>query len=184
MPEHELSQAYRQTPDVVLRALHQKIANMTTQNTATINSMSQLAAEWNPQWDVDNVDGLCLISRDLQFPDESLNIVHQFSDKMQTVLSQIRNHTLIGCVTTTHKNRLMWAHYGHHHQGICIEYDFSNFNFEAPIFPLPVCYTTKRPSFPKDPKNLKNIQKVTELAYRAYLQKDADWQYENEWRIL
>lgn len=184
MPEHAVSKAYQKTPDVILRILHQKIANIATKNTATINSMSQLAAEWNPQWDVDNIDGFCLISRDLQFPDESLNIVHQFSNQMQAVLSQIRNHTLIGCVTTTHKNRLMWAHYGHHHQGICIEYDFSNFNFNAPIFPLPVCYATKRPSLPKDPNKLKNPQKLAELAYQGYLQKDADWQYENEWRIF
>ena len=99
----------------------------------------------------------------------------------------------IGCLSLTKDNTLMWSHYANKHEGICIEYDFSNF-------------------FKND--SLENIYKDTILKKIDYVEniiiqedglistsksnaknsenglvdiltiKSMEWKYENEYRVI
>lgn len=69
---------------------------------------------------------------------------------------------------------LMWSHYAEQHQGICIEYDFSNEKQAALVHP--VLYSDKF-------YNMKAHHSGTLNLKLSSLTKSKDWEYEKEWRI-
>ncbi len=71
-------------------------------------------------------------------------------------------------------SNLMWSHYGDAHRGVCIEFDFEALR---PLCPLPVTYSTDRPSY-----NM--VRDVTALGELAFLRKSSEWDYEQEWRAV
>jgi Protein of unknown function (DUF2971) len=71
-------------------------------------------------------------------------------------------------------SNLMWSHYGDAHRGICIEFDFEAIK---PLCPLPVTYSTERPSY----NVMKDVAALEEL---AFLRKSSEWSYEQEWRAV
>lgn len=71
-------------------------------------------------------------------------------------------------------SNLMWSHYGDAHRGICIEFDFEALK---PLCPLPVTYSTERPSY-----NM--VKDVAALGELAFLRKSSEWDYEQEWRAV
>lgn len=95
---------------------------------------------------------------------------------------------LVGCLCTSHKNRLMWSHYADSHKGFCVEYDFAEPNAEVlNMLPLPIIYSKKRPLIPWEAaleKKTENMEETWRRLMIGLLTKDSEWSYENEWRIL
>lgn len=84
----------------------------------------------------------------------------------------------IYCLTTDPSNVLMWSHYAHNHQGICLEFDISEHLF--------LTFRLFEVSY-KDNKRevLKPFQEFTTKDFEACLLKKAkSWEYEKEWRLI
>lgn len=84
----------------------------------------------------------------------------------------------IYCLTTDPSNVLMWSHYAHNHQGICLEFDISEYLFlTCRLFE--VNYKDNRREV------LKPFQEFTTKSFEACLLKKAkSWEYEKEWRLI
>ena len=81
---------------------------------------------------------------------------------------------------------MMWSHYADGHKGFCIEYDFSKMT-DLSLLPFPVVYTDKRIKMPWKAAIHPSKEETIETAktmMTALLTKDAEWSYEQEWRIL
>jgi len=76
--------------------------------------------------------------------------------------------TLMSCFSEYSDSIVMWSHYTYKHEGIVIEFDFSN-NETLKSNLIKVVYT-----------NLYN----TDNYYYAMLTKSREWEYEQEWRII
>lgn len=92
-------------------------------------------------------------------------------------------NTVILCLTESHTNLLMWAHYAQMHTGIAIA--FSPKDEESPL-PLAkqVKYSLEVPrltykEFLKNPRENSNL-----LIEKYTLTKSREWEYEKEWRIV
>lgn len=95
----------------------------------------------------------------------------------------------IVCLTETHRNILMWAHYASSHEGFCIGYK-SNFlssgqtnqnsSVELNLNPNRVIYDKKR----FDPSNYRDKKTFTELMIQAMTIKSDEWMYEKEHRCI
>lgn len=83
------------------------------------------------------------------------------------------------CFTERENNDVMWAHYADRHQGICIEYDITQYPFN---FAKPVKYCLDVPVVRIE--SLENIEKVTEDSLLSFYSKPVWWSYEKEWRCL
>ncbi len=97
---------------------------------------------------------------------------HDLKRNVDEVLNQIG----VCCLSMNCSNILMWSHYAHYHQGLCLEFDI----LQDPDFfclTLPVKYVDSMPEyyFPKDNNN---------LVYKIIQPKSADWEYEEEVRIV
>lgn len=98
--------------------------------------------------------------------------IYELKQTVDNVLNQLG----ICCFTMNNKNILMWSHYAHFHQGVCLEFDI----LQDPDFffmPFPVEYVDSMPEYnhPIDSKKL--IEKI--------IQPKANfWKYEKEVRII
>ena len=82
----------------------------------------------------------------------------------------------VSCFSETNDNLLMWAHYGGHSRGFCLEFDATHDPFST--FKK-VGYASVMPSL--DLVKLvckKNYDQILDL----YCTKSKDWEYEREWR--
>lgn len=98
-----------------------------------------------------------------------------FENLKKTLLETIGKYGVY-CFTEKPSSILMWSHYGHHHRGLVLQFDFAR---DAMSFGyiLPVDYQEEFPTisyFDNDPK--KNVDYL--------LRKYKDWGYEKEWRII
>ncbi len=88
------------------------------------------------------------------------------------------NKRLIRICSLSERNDslLMWSHYALQHQGICIEYNYNNFDKYRP-FLQPVNYS----------EELFKVDSIDELKtiniLMASIYKSKEWEYENEWRL-
>lgn len=85
------------------------------------------------------------------------------------------------CLTESHDNLTMWAHYGESHQGMVIGFDASHTYFQnsdgsagAPSHLKPVIYCGNRPKLTWSGLTSEDI----------FLAKGKDWKYEREWRMF
>ena len=71
---------------------------------------------------------------------------------------------------------LMWAHYGHYHEGLCLQFEFT---LDPRTFALaqPINYTDKYPM-------LNYLQGLEREIVVPLTSKYSGWNYEKEWRIL
>ena len=111
----------------------------------------------------------------------------EYYKKLEQQLNErLESLFLVGCLAGDYKNRLMWSHYADGHKGFCIEYDFSK-TTDLDILPFPVVYTDKRIKMPWKaiihPLKEETIE-ASKTMMTALLTKDAEWSYEQEWRIL
>jgi len=111
---------------------------------------------------------------------------------LNTAIISMRYHKDISrygitCFSENNSNMLMWSHYANNHSGICLGFDIPTDNlllfFNNAFYPniklLKINYTSIRPVLPL----LK-----TDLTYEDILpifkDKNSDWQYEKEYRLL
>lgn len=92
--------------------------------------------------------------------------------------------TSIFCMTETHDNLLMWAHYAQSHTGAVIKFLYVKEEDSPLCLAQPVAYSDKMPILRnEDIFNLGN--KLTEkVINHITLTKGIDWAYEKEWRIV
>ena len=101
---------------------------------------------------------------------------------MKHILNKIR----IACFSTNHLNMLMFSHYADKHKGICIEYDFSEFN-KTDTTLLEVNYEKK---LHIDNKSLQitsfsgEIKKQETSFFDLFNTKHKSWKYEKEYRVI
>lgn len=97
--------------------------------------------------------------------------------------------TYVACFSTKNDSVLMWAHYADSQKGICVAYDFNQWEQGALQRKLlfPVAYS----DMPVDVSDLVGDQNHTAAEYPvdeallcAAINKSAVWKYENEWRMI
>ncbi|MDR2598848.1 MAG: DUF2971 domain-containing protein [Oscillospiraceae bacterium] len=128
----------------------------------------------------DNVlEAICII---LEQHGEKINRKHinnslsveSMEKREQSLFKNIFN---IACFSEVNDSILMWSHYTNHHQGICIEYDFSKRSRIIEHF-YPVTYSDKR--FVLQPCHYK--KRICSMP--IVLCKAKEWAYEHEWRYV
>lgn len=136
-----------------------------------------------------------LLGMEEQFQTTDFETIYLMVDEKQNELkNKLSEHIGISCFTTKYDNLLMWSHYANKHTGICVEYDFSTlFNETNNIgIVLPVDYSDRRKCFPFEKAFKYSKNKVTKDTARKLLpdfikmllSKSAEWQYEDEWRMV
>jgi len=89
----------------------------------------------------------------------------------------LRDKLKVSCFSETNDSILMWSHYTNHHQGFCIEYDFSNDEDVVNLL-FPVSYNIKR--YMMTPQDLNS----NKWFIPTVLCKSPEWAYEQEWRYI
>lgn len=96
---------------------------------------------------------------------------------------RVKEQVSVACFCEKYDINPMWAHYADNHQGICVEYDFTNCK---PIMDLcfPVYYIDEANNTEICLKILKDFKAKNRLISQLFLKKGRDWSYEKEWRIV
>lgn len=95
---------------------------------------------------------------------------------LKKCIDSVLNQIGVCCFSKTFKSILMWSHYAHFHQGICLEFDIlKDPNFFC--FAMPVNYSNAMPKFNYPIDSDEIIKKVIQP-------KSAEWKYEEEIRII
>lgn len=122
---------------------------------------------------------------------KKLEIIIDVFSIMESIVKEINqgidNSMRVGCLCTSKNDIRMWSYYTNGHQGICIEYDYSNSNATDSNFPMPVIYSENRPQMPWRfvIKNTSENQDKDNLALAiGLLYKGKAWEEEKEWRII
>lgn len=101
-------------------------------------------------------------------------------DRIMAGWEEIRNDTnkniRVSCFSERNDSILMWSHYASQHQGVCIEYDFT----EADEIRYLI-----QPAFYSDSVfQLGTMEDLTSVSHlMSSLYKAKDWAYEAEWRL-
>jgi hypothetical protein len=109
--------------------------------------------------------------------------------KLETNLKAMRDSYALLCVSKTHDNLLMWAHYAKDHSG-CVLGLRCRPEFDRPLCALkPVKYSSVFPVIASLPEYIKHVTGQIELDFgevfeRFVLTKSDHWCYEQEWRGL
>lgn len=92
-------------------------------------------------------------------------------------------HKTIGilCAGTSYESPVMWAHYGHKHQGVCLGFDFVV--DDELRWPSQVKYEPERVKGMFDNIGPKNPMTEEQLGL-LLTTKFKDWEYEREWRLF
>lgn len=112
-------------------------------------------------------------------PNESIveiQIDNQF--KVYGNLLEERNRkkgTRIFSLSETNRSSLMWSHYAASHTGICIEFDFSDWQDTDSVFLKKVCYVDS-------PVQVSHRSFYDYVEFAKY--KESSWSYEKEWRLI
>lgn len=104
-------------------------------------------------------------------------------------IEHLRSSVRLTCFTESFTNMPMWAHYGDNHQGVCIEYDFSQLPVENDFSKhlYPVGYESNRYDITNLLRMLfteDQLDPRINLLFFIMLMKHKSWAYEKEWRIL
>ena len=103
--------------------------------------------------------------------------------QMKSMFEDIR----IACFSTDHLNMLLYSHYTNSHEGICIEYDFTNFNKDKQVL-LKMDYKN---GIKIDENTLQiiallstNDKKQITSFLDLFRTKQTCWEYEKEYRVI
>lgn len=97
---------------------------------------------------------------------------YDLKQNVDAVLNQIG----VCCMSMNCRNILMWSHYAHYHQGLCLEFDI----LQDPDFfclTLPVKYVDSMPEYYYPVDNDYLVNKIIQP-------KSSDWEYEGEVRVV
>jgi hypothetical protein len=87
----------------------------------------------------------------------------------------------IACFSETYDNILMWAHYAGNYTGICLSYSSTDL-----LDGLPDEANLVRLAYVDEPPQLlaSHTKETNDAAIRVLSQKQYNWAYEREWRVL
>lgn len=128
-------------------------------------------------------------------------------NKSLNYITIVRKRTKLVCLSEVIDSTLMWSHYANSHRGFAIRYDINDFEFDncknckdsiskycfrpkKPVFP--VIYTEKRYDATERAiaralyleRNSGIDREDYSIPLLSILQKNKDWEYEKEWRIV
>ena len=108
-----------------------------------------------------------------------------FSHTYEDFNDFLKNITLISCFSEKNTINPMWAHYAKNHTGICIEYNFLDYD---EVFIYNSCFPMNYVEHFDITNDLKEMDLNNNYKFKIlklpFLNKSIDWQYECEWRIL
>lgn len=111
---------------------------------------------------------------------QKLNYYSRHKDKLSTIINNILRETAfksgVSCFAGSNDNILMWSHYAHSHNGICIKFDILQ-SLELFLFPIVVKYTEKYPIY----NHLIDASNIVDFLFKT---KSKCWEYENEIRVI
>lgn len=129
-----------------------------------------------------------LLERDI-YKNKSKRMINELKKDLINSYKNISKNYGIVSLTETHRNLLMWSHYGSAHKGVCIGYKTSMFSDidqirpDMPPFdlnPQRVRYDSKR--FDSDVFYDRN--RTTDILMQAIRTKSDEWMYEKEHRSI
>jgi hypothetical protein len=108
----------------------------------------------------------------------------QDSARYKETVNRIRDQKSglgIACFSETYENMIMWAHYAGNFKGICLGYSSEDLIEGLPSTAalIRVAYLDKPPTVDGDP-----AVDMQTTAKRILSQKQYNWSYEREWRVL
>lgn len=177
----------RQTIDEI----HQEIENIkeleahggTWQATEITNPISH--GEWRSEIVEPYIDDL---PKEYQEPIRAMfksTLERLNAEMVQQMSSVLRSGFSVLSLSNIATSKLMWSHYASSHTGFCIEFDFGQLPYDniRKRMCFPVFYRRKRTDisryFSRPPAQFNNL-----VGQYLCLMKDADWSYEEEWRIV
>ena len=117
----------------------------------------------------------------------------EFDKTYTKIIEDLKNRTLIGCLTKDYLNKTMWAHYADNNTGICVEYEFDStdnlwdaiYTTEENDFDLYTIlqYILPRQYFKIETKAEDNLQ-CREACFRPFRRKTIEWKEEKETRLI
>lgn len=136
----------------------------------------------------------------LQTTNGELNkLCEKFMDIMKNTNNNLRQCSLIYCLSSNNNNCSMWENYSDNYSGFCIEYDFSDIDnmpikvIKNLISLMPINYIKQRPEFSIVPfaESVMNKMigeevddsKIHIEVYKHLLMKKSDYSFEQEWRL-
>lgn len=115
-------------------------------------------------------------SNNIPFDQTADQQLKKVQNRWTEIVDETNRNLRICSFSLTNNSLLLWSHYSDEHKGICIEYDFQNYN---PIRPFiqPVVYSDKV-------HKIGLFEEYTTIKMIASsLIKSKDWEYEQEWRL-
>ena len=116
-----------------------------------------------------------------------------FNETYSDILENLKDKTLLGCLTTDYANRVMWTHYADGFKGICVEYEFDDEeNLQDVIYTdndnnfdlctlMKYVLPTQYFGYPKNDGMSKECQIAS---YTPFLKKPEEYSYEKEIRMV
>ena len=104
-------------------------------------------------------------------------------------LESITNRIKIISLYNNNDSILMWSHYANEHKGVCVEYDFSNFDFNKINGCIKKVYYSNSVVFNAETSGFLLDENMSPPEYKhdflhIYNYKYVDWKYEDEYRII
>lgn len=102
------------------------------------------------------------------------------------LLDELKSKTFVLSFAQENDLNSMWGHYANSNKGICIEYDFCDYNF---IDMQNFCHKTKYLEIEDFRKHTQDLHNIPDTPYfnffvEPFLRKTFDWKYEKEWRVI
>lgn len=116
-----------------------------------------------------------------------------FNETYLNIIEELKDKTLLGCLTSDYMNRLMWTHYADGFKGICVEYEFEDEQYlQNTIYTdsdnhFDLC-TVMKYILPTQyfgyPKNDGTSKECQNASYPPFLRKPKSYSYEKETRMV
>lgn len=99
----------------------------------------------------------------------------EIKQMMDKIICESIENVGVFCLSEKNDNMLMWAHYAHEHEGVCLKFDL--LSDTAAFSSLhKVIYSTEYLNF--------NVMTETSLINKILVHKSVDWMYEREYRVM
>nr|WP_321412815.1 DUF2971 domain-containing protein [uncultured Allomuricauda sp.] len=99
----------------------------------------------------------------------------------QELRKDFANIYSLTCFSENNENNLMWSHYTDNHKGICVEYSNEILDF---FKSKKTFLASKRVEYPESPPMVDSAEKIESQIVKIFFNKQAEWKYENEYRVL
>jgi len=101
-------------------------------------------------------------------------------DSISETVQGMSNYTAVFSMTTNPTQNLMWAYYADGYRGLCIGFDFKEFDYNTTLYK--VNYSNNRPKI--SIKTLKDKKELDSKIIELMTTKAKHWEHEEEYRFL